>query len=114
MNFLRGKAAAGKVVLDAGPIGRRTGQAARYGSASGPSISVSASPDAPLAATVDVVENLGGTRYLYATTRSGENLVVEAREQTGVKAGDTVAARRSGRTGRCCFRPAASGSAPPD
>jgi lactose/L-arabinose transport system ATP-binding protein len=90
MNFLRGKASSGTVVLDAGT------------SVSGPGageVRLGIRPEhlqvggdgASLAATVDVVENLGGTRYLYATTRSGENLVVEAREQMGIRSGDTVA-----------------------
>ncbi|MVT00372.1 ABC transporter ATP-binding protein [Devosia marina] len=40
--------------------------------------------------TVDVVENLGGTRYLYGTTSDGDALVVEAREAAGIKARDVV------------------------
>jgi lactose/L-arabinose transport system ATP-binding protein len=39
---------------------------------------------------VDVVENLGGTRYLYGALPDGTQLVVEAREQPGIKAGDRV------------------------
>ncbi|WP_338720957.1 ABC transporter ATP-binding protein [Devosia sp. XK-2] len=39
---------------------------------------------------VDVVENLGGTRYLYGATGEGDSLVVEARDGAGIKAGDTV------------------------
>jgi|TARA_R100000365_G_C2740638_1_gene69356 lactose/L-arabinose transport system ATP-binding protein len=39
---------------------------------------------------VDVVENLGGTRYLYGTTSDGDALVVEAREAAGIKARDVV------------------------
>ncbi|WP_375450705.1 ABC transporter ATP-binding protein [uncultured Devosia sp.] len=45
---------------------------------------------ASIAFNVDVVENLGGTRYLYGTTASGENLVVEVREQPGIKPGDRL------------------------
>lgn len=43
--------------------------------------------------TVDVAEHLGGTSYIYATTPSGESLVIEARDdrqtqgQTQIKAG---------------------------
>jgi lactose/L-arabinose transport system ATP-binding protein len=40
--------------------------------------------------TVDVVENLGGTRFLYGSVSSGETIVVEARDRTGIKAGDVV------------------------
>ncbi|WP_137150063.1 ABC transporter ATP-binding protein [Devosia sp. FKR38] len=46
--------------------------------------------DASVAVKVDVVENLGGTRYLYGATISGENVVVEVRDRPGIKAGDTV------------------------
>jgi lactose/L-arabinose transport system ATP-binding protein len=90
MNFLRGKAASGTVVLDAGTSvpGPGSGEV-RLGIR--PEHLEVGSAGASLSATVDVVENLGGTRYLYATTRSGENLVVEAREQMGVRSGDTVA-----------------------
>ena len=89
MNFLRGKAASGTVVLDAGAsvAGPGSGEV-RLGIR--PEHLQVSPEDTSLSAAVDVVENLGGTRYLYATTRSGENLVVEAREQIGVKAGDTV------------------------
>ncbi|MBU1336992.1 MAG: sn-glycerol-3-phosphate ABC transporter ATP-binding protein UgpC [Alphaproteobacteria bacterium] len=40
--------------------------------------------------TVDVVENLGGTRFLYGTLADGTTLVVEARDRPGLKAGDVV------------------------
>ncbi|GLQ56443.1 ABC transporter ATP-binding protein [Devosia nitrariae] len=39
---------------------------------------------------VDVVENLGGTRYLYGALPDGTQLVVEARDEHGIKAGDRV------------------------
>ncbi|KKB13481.1 hypothetical protein VE25_01770 [Devosia geojensis] len=39
---------------------------------------------------IEVVENLGGTRYLYGALPDGTQLVVEAREQPGIKAGDRV------------------------
>ncbi len=39
---------------------------------------------------VDVVENLGGTRYLYGTYGTGESIVVECRDQAGIRAGDKV------------------------
>ena len=40
---------------------------------------------------VDVVENLGGTRFLYGALASGEALVIEARDQAGIRSGDKVA-----------------------
>ncbi len=39
---------------------------------------------------VDVVENLGGTRYLYGTTTSGESLIVEARDGVHIRPGAAV------------------------
>ena len=73
MNFLRGKATSGS------DRARRRAEpwlewaAVTCSSAFAPSTSRSAASDAPLSATVDVVENLGGTRYVYATTGSGES-----------------------------------------
>jgi lactose/L-arabinose transport system ATP-binding protein len=40
--------------------------------------------------TVDVVENLGGTRYFYGSIGAAETVVVEARDRSGIKAGDVV------------------------
>jgi lactose/L-arabinose transport system ATP-binding protein len=45
---------------------------------------------ADVAVTVDVVENLGGTRFVYGTLSTGESVVIEARERLGLKAGDTI------------------------
>ncbi len=39
---------------------------------------------------VEVVENLGGTRYVYGTLPSNEEIIVEARDHVTVKAGETV------------------------
>ena len=39
---------------------------------------------------VDVVENLGGTRYLYGATTSGESLIVEARDGVTIKPGSQI------------------------
>jgi lactose/L-arabinose transport system ATP-binding protein len=43
--------------------------------------------DVRLDVAVDVVENLGGTRYAYGTLKSGESVIVEDREKRGAKAG---------------------------
>ncbi len=39
---------------------------------------------------VDVVENLGGTHYLYGTATSGESLIVEARDHVHLKPGTEI------------------------
>jgi lactose/L-arabinose transport system ATP-binding protein len=39
---------------------------------------------------VDVVEYLGGTRYIYGTLSSGEALIVEARDMPRPKAGEPI------------------------
>ena len=44
----------------------------------------------PLEIKVDVIENLGGTRYIYGTTKSGEDLIAEARDHLHAKAGETI------------------------
>ena len=89
MNFLRGRAGAGTIVLDAGSSvsGPGSGEV-RLGIR--PEHFLIDGAEKAISAKIDVVENLGGTRYLYATTPSGESLVIEARDQTGIKAGDTV------------------------
>jgi lactose/L-arabinose transport system ATP-binding protein len=49
-----------------------------------------ASPDITLDVTVDVIEQLGGTSYLYGHLASNESIVIERRDSTGVKAGQVV------------------------
>lgn len=46
--------------------------------------------DVPLNVIVDVVENLGGTRYVYGTLDSGEPVIVEDREKRGARMGDVL------------------------
>ena len=46
--------------------------------------------DVVLDLQVDVVEYLGGTRYIYGTLGSGESLIVEARDMPRPKAGDPI------------------------
>ncbi|MGB8287783.1 sn-glycerol-3-phosphate ABC transporter ATP-binding protein UgpC [Rhizobium ruizarguesonis] len=41
---------------------------------------------------VDVVENLGGTRFIYGTANSGQPVIVEDRSETARRPGDTVTA----------------------
>ena len=92
MNFLRAKATEGGLALDAGPV-------VPLKVAKGGEVRVGIRPEhfvigggqAPIQIHVDVVENLGGTRYIYGTTAAGEDLVVEARDHISIRAGETVA-----------------------
>ena len=93
MNFLKAKLADGKASLDAG------GSVAARGLDTGGDILVglrpehfvtSESADLVFDFHVDVVEYLGGTRYLYGTAKSGEALIIEAREDHSIKAGANV------------------------
>ena len=91
MNMLRGRAEGGVLVLDAGatiPLPLAHAGEAVVGIR--PEHFTFGGDDAPFEVRVEVVENLGGTRYLYGKSRSGEDLVVEARDQFGIKAGETV------------------------
>jgi lactose/L-arabinose transport system ATP-binding protein len=97
MNFLRGKLTAGSgvsVTMDAGasfaaPLGLPGGAAAEVQVGVRPEHFVPPEgADVVLDLKVDVVENLGGTRYIYGAVPSGENLVVEARERVDVRPGE--------------------------
>ena len=91
MNFLRGRASEGTVALEAGPVlPMSVAGAGEVRVGIRPEHFVVGGEVAPLEIHVDVVENLGGTRYLYGTTRSGEDLVIEARDHVDAKAGDVV------------------------
>ena len=92
MNFLRGEVKGGVVTIEAGggswPV-----------SAGDQGVLVGLRPEhfveagqgtAEVTVTVDVVENLGGTRFVYGVLSSGENVVIEARERTGIRSGDVV------------------------
>jgi lactose/L-arabinose transport system ATP-binding protein len=92
MNFLRAKATESGLALDAGPV-------IPLKAAKGGEVRVGIRPEhfvigggqAPIQVHVDVVENLGGTRYLYGTTAVGEDVVIEARDHMSIHAGETVA-----------------------
>jgi lactose/L-arabinose transport system ATP-binding protein len=91
MNFLRAKTTEGGLALDAGPVipfkATKPGEA-KVGIR--PEHFVIGGGQARIEVHVDVVENLGGTRYLYGTTAAGENVVVEARDHASIHAGETV------------------------
>jgi len=92
MNFLRANALDGMARLGAGPVLKINGLPTTTDLVVGirPEHFVLGSGDAEVMVTVDVVENLGGTRYLYGTTTSGEAIIVEVRDQPNIKAGDQV------------------------
>jgi lactose/L-arabinose transport system ATP-binding protein len=91
MNFLRGNFGGGRLRLEAG--------AEWAGNGPDGSVLVGVRPEhfveagqgaADVSVKVDVVENLGGTRFVYGSLGSGETVVVEARERTGIRAGETI------------------------
>jgi lactose/L-arabinose transport system ATP-binding protein len=93
MNFLKARLAGGTANLAAG------GSLATPGVADAAEMLVGLRPehfivegpaDIGFAFHIDVVENLGGTRYLYGTTTSGESLIVEAREALYLKPGADI------------------------
>jgi lactose/L-arabinose transport system ATP-binding protein len=93
MNFLPGTAGQGRVTLADGTRFSVPGLAS-----AGPvdlgirpeHFTIGDGGETPLELVVDVVENLGGTRYLYGSLPSGAVLVVEARDHPGIRAGDQV------------------------
>jgi lactose/L-arabinose transport system ATP-binding protein len=90
MNFLRGRVVEGGLALDDGP------RVPMQVEASG-EVRVGIRPEhlviggeSGLEVRVDVVENLGGTRFIYGTTRSGEDIIVEARDHERIRADETI------------------------
>jgi lactose/L-arabinose transport system ATP-binding protein len=92
MNFLRGRAIDGALALEAGP-------AVPFDTTAGGEVLVGIRPEhfvvgdgaGRLEVRIEVVENLGGTRYLYGTTtHSNEDLVIEARDDHSIKVGETI------------------------
>jgi lactose/L-arabinose transport system ATP-binding protein len=97
MNFLKGTLSGGRITLNTGAA--FSAPAALSVGAGATEIQAGLRPehfvapegaDAVLDLKVDVIENLGGTRYLYGSVASGENLVVEARERTDLRPGETT------------------------
>ncbi|WDQ98595.1 sn-glycerol-3-phosphate ABC transporter ATP-binding protein UgpC [Devosia sp. J2-20] len=94
MNFLPGTAGDGQVTLADGTCFAVAGLAAKGPVTLGirpEHFVVAQGGETPMEMVVDVVENLGGTRFLYGALASGEALVIEARDQAGIRSGDKVA-----------------------
>ncbi len=91
MNFLRGGLGSGQVRLEAGGALPASGAEEKVLVGVRPEHFVEPGQGAAdVDVTVDVVENLGGTRFVYGTLSSGESVVIEARERPGIKAGDVL------------------------
>jgi lactose/L-arabinose transport system ATP-binding protein len=93
MNFLPGTAAQGQVTLADGTSFAIPGLAetGRVDLGIRPEhFTIGDGSETSLELLVDVIENLGGTRYLYGSLASGAPLVVEARDRPGIRAGDRV------------------------
>jgi lactose/L-arabinose transport system ATP-binding protein len=105
MNLLRGQAVEDGLALDAGPVipMRLEWQGDVVVGIRPEHLVIGGGPG--LEIRVDVVENLGGTRFAYGTTQSGDEVIVEARDHPGISAGETiVAAHRPSRV--LAFSPA--------
>jgi lactose/L-arabinose transport system ATP-binding protein len=100
MNFLEGQAREGVVRIKGGPdIGGRTIAPQPVTVGLRPEHLVPPQEGLPhLDLTVDVVENLGGTRFIYGTLQDGTSLVAEARD------GRTY---QEGKVTRFAFQPSA-------
>ena len=91
MNFLRGTLADGRLSLASGPsIPFASSRQGEVQAGVRPEHLAVGGGEAAMDVTVDVVENLGGTAYIYGKTASGEDIVVETRDHTRAKAGDIV------------------------
>ena len=93
MNFLKARLAGGTATLTAGGSLPAPGVAETAEMLVGlrPEHFIVEGPaDISFGFHVDVVENLGGTRYLYGTATSGEPLIVEAREALHLKPGADI------------------------
>jgi lactose/L-arabinose transport system ATP-binding protein len=91
MNFLRGTFGAGQLRLETGAEWTAKGPDGPVLVGVRPEHFVDAGQGAgDISVKVDVVENLGGTRFVYGTLGTGESVVVEARERTGIRAGEQI------------------------
>jgi lactose/L-arabinose transport system ATP-binding protein len=91
MNFLRARLEDGRLSLAAGPaLPFAASPRGEVHAGVRPEHLAVGSGDATMPVTVDVVENLGGTAYIYGRTASGEEIIVETRDHRHLRAGDTV------------------------
>ena len=94
MNFMPARLAGGTVDLGQGATLAMPGLPGNGAITVGvrPEHFVFGAGDAEIEVKVDVVENLGGTRYVYGTLASGDAVVIEDRDLHGFKAGDVMKA----------------------
>jgi lactose/L-arabinose transport system ATP-binding protein len=91
MNFLRAALGGGQATLEGGGALPASGTDDQVLVGVRPEHFVDGGQGATdITVTVDVVENLGGTGFVYGSLPTGENVVIEARDRAGLKAGDTV------------------------
>ena len=93
MNFLKASVAGGRASLAAGgslPVPGLADTADLLVGLRPEHLSIEEPADLAFDFHVDVVENLGGTRYLYGTATSGESLIVEARDALRIKSGADI------------------------
>ncbi len=103
MNFLDGKLGAdGVIKLDCGTVFR----AGIVGLGKEMPVKVGIRPEhfteqdeggGAIDVKVDVVENLGGTRFIYGTLASGQSVIIEDRSERTLRPGETVSAGFSAR-----------------
>jgi lactose/L-arabinose transport system ATP-binding protein len=90
MNFLKGRISGGRVKLDAGAEFAVDGADGEVIAGIRPEHFSGATDGPRLSVTTDVVENLGGTQYLYGSASSGEAVIVEMRDAPATRPGGTV------------------------
>jgi lactose/L-arabinose transport system ATP-binding protein len=98
MNFLDGRFGAdGAIRLDCGAVFR----AGIVGTGSEMPVKVGIRPEhftgrdeggGSIDVKVEVVENLGGTRFIYGTLNSGQSVIVEDRSERVLRPGETISA----------------------
>ncbi|MCT8160674.1 ABC transporter ATP-binding protein [Pseudoruegeria sp. SHC-113] len=97
MNFLPGHYTAGVIALEAGPCVAFAPEGGAL--AEGAAVKIGVRPEhfgpgsaglLQLPAHVDVIENLGGTRYIYGSLETGLNIIAETRDPRPPKPGSAL------------------------